>query len=664
MVTIAGCAVVDIAEAVEVLAGLVAEAIPVVAARIPPDLAAELGRLGAARDEQVQLAGGRFAGDVADPAASGVLAALGGLGPAVPERLLGALELIVPDLALAGVVDLSPLLSQPPVQRFFLPDTGGQSQAILAVRFLEPLRPGAAELAAALAARLAGHPLIAPLLAVGAEVTGEEPVAAAHGAAYFALAVAAASAVLGVWRHPPLVDSPAAAVVGVAAGTVVLLLRDAPVPAGYAAALQARIRQEYRPPRQPSYCFNVVVARGPVRQHREPRAFAGTADQFAQAMLDEVMSGDPRLASRFVVVNVWDSDREGLFVAHHRAGRASHDPKTATRKFTPVTGGNLPATPAALVLRTDFSDDAAWDAVCTASIAETPEGFVAGLSFVSYPAFAGMTVEHAAALTSESYRTFLFVADHVTVTDPEMPLVAVDLHDEPGRRFRALPGTIASIGNSLSLGTMSFGEFADHADPDGVFRRSAPRSPDVPTADSRLLTSYDHVVALDHGQFWLYSCLCPEEDYPLDDLPELAWDDLPDLGHRANEGDGIAQIPVEYSFSGTLVVLSPHQNNFQMPLRAEIWDGPPPDDLADWPEAFEAHLDVDPHGLYYSSTTMSSTRLGVPPGGYHALITGRGFVAHGWPRSTIPGDTWRIRLWPSAGPQQARRLTAWRPPAH
>ena len=29
---------------------------------------------------------------------------------------------------------------------------------------------------------------------------------------------------------------------------------------------------------------------------------------------------------------------------------------------------------AALVLRTDFSDDAAWDAVCAASVAESPEG--------------------------------------------------------------------------------------------------------------------------------------------------------------------------------------------------------------------------------------------------------------------------------------------------
>jgi hypothetical protein len=477
----------DLAEAVEVLAGPVAEAVPVIAAHVPADLAAELGRLGTAPDEPVPTLGLSSAGRVAALPSSPVLAALGELEPALPERLLDALEPTVADLALAGLVDLSSLLNQPPVQRFFAPAIDGQGQAILAVRFLGPLRPGTADLAAALAVRLARHPETAPLLTVDAEVTGEAPIAAAHGAAYLALAVAAASAVLGNWQHPPLVDRPAAAVVGVAAGTAALLLRDAPMPAGYAAALQAKIRQEYQPPRQPRYCFNVVVAGGRVRQHQEPRAFDGTAAEFAQAMLDEVMSGDPQLASRFVIVNVWDSDREGTFVAHHIAARASHDPEAparaaAIRRLNEALAGarysglTLPATGCALVLRTDFSDDDAWEAVCEASEAPTSEGFMAGLSFVSDPAFDGITAAQVAGLTSEndgsdeSFRSFLFLADHVTVTDPEMPLIVVDLYDEPGRSFRVAVGQISSVENNLSLANMFFHEFADSADPDGVFR--------------------------------------------------------------------------------------------------------------------------------------------------------------------------------------------------
>jgi len=232
---------------------------------------------------------------------------------------------------------------------------------------------------------------------------------------------------------------------------------------------------------QANYCFNVVAwdnrsgTRRPVTWRREPRAFAGTADQFAQAMLDDIISGDPQLAAEHVVINAWDSDREGVFVPAHIAGRASHDPQAAIRRSAPVEGGTLPDTgQAALVLRTDFSDDAAWDVVCAASAAQTPGGFMTSLPFVSDPAFAGMTVDQVAALTTASYRTFLFIVDHLTVTDPEMPLVALDMHHEPGRWFRVVPGQMASVENNLSLANMGFYEFADHADPDRVFRGFPP----------------------------------------------------------------------------------------------------------------------------------------------------------------------------------------------
>src|SRR5262249_33800912 len=91
----------------------------------------------------------------------------------------------------------------------------------------------------------------------------------------------------------------------------------------------------------------------------------------------------------------------------------------------------------------------------------------------------------------------------------------------------------------------------------------SPPPPPVPpatvTTDPEMISAHDYVVALDHHHFYLYSCLCPEEDYPLGDLPMLAWGELSELGQRAYENDGIAQIPVEYGRSGTLVVLSPHQ---------------------------------------------------------------------------------------------------------
>jgi hypothetical protein len=56
-----------------------------------------------------------------------------------------------------------------------------------------------------------------------------------------------------------------------------------------------------------------------------------------------------------------------------------------------------------------------------------------------------------------------------TVTHPEMPLVAVDLHDEPGRWFRVVPSRMWSVENNVPW-NMFFREFADATDTDGVFR--------------------------------------------------------------------------------------------------------------------------------------------------------------------------------------------------
>ncbi|MEV0881700.1 hypothetical protein AB0I85_28165 [Micromonospora echinofusca] len=130
----------------------------------------------------------------------------------------------------------------------------------------------------------------------------------------------------------------------------------------------------------------------------------------------------------------------------------------------------LPDTPYTLVLRTDFSDEDAWVAVCAASIAPSVDGFAASLAFVSDPAFAGLSPRQVAALPKVTYRSFLFLVDNVTVTDPETPLVALDLLREPGRWFRVVPAELWSIESNLSIANMDFSEFADAVDPDGVFR--------------------------------------------------------------------------------------------------------------------------------------------------------------------------------------------------
>lgn len=148
------------------------------------------------------------------------------------------------------------------------------------------------------------------------------------------------------------------------------------------------------------------------------------------------------------------------------------------------------------------------------------------------------------------------------------------------------------------------------------------------------------VVALDYAQFYLL-------------VDDRAPDLVEEVLHRALAGDGIAQ------GGGLLVVLVPHQNNFEMPLRVERWNAEPPGDLDAWQEAFTASIQVGSSGVWYQSPTLSGSGIEVPAGRYDLRICGRGFVNRGWPGSTTPGDVWRFQLWPTTVPGAPRRLRAW-----
>lgn len=252
------------------LAAAVVGTMPVIAARIPSTPAAELGRLRAIADDDAwppsrptimqrlpaafRADGGGGQGDAT------VRDALDSLPPLLTERLLGALELTVQELALTGAPDLTSFLGEPLTGSFGFLSMSGQSEAVTGAARLEQIRPGALPLAAELARRLSTHPHIAPRLSVAPGISGESEVAAAHGAAHLALAVATAAAVLHRTRTSSWATEPPA-VLGVAIGAAVLLLRAAPMPASYAAAVLARARKEYLLPRH-------SAGQAPVSGHR------------------------------------------------------------------------------------------------------------------------------------------------------------------------------------------------------------------------------------------------------------------------------------------------------------------------------------------------------------------------------------------------------------
>ncbi|WP_051797258.1 DUF6461 domain-containing protein [Catenuloplanes japonicus] len=215
------------------LAGI-ARGIGALAARIPDGPAARLGRSDATGTPG-RGAEGAWALVPAHPIVNG-LRALG----RDADRLLGALELAVRDL---DGPDLSARLGPAPQgPRFMLVTPEQDGEAMLATSSLLRMYPRLGDLALAWSERLAAHPsAVLPAAPDGAD---EQTIAARHGAGYAALAVSVAGALLRGVTTPPLF-SREAAVVGVGLGVATILLRTAPKPSGYRAALLARVRAEY-----------------------------------------------------------------------------------------------------------------------------------------------------------------------------------------------------------------------------------------------------------------------------------------------------------------------------------------------------------------------------------------------------------------------------------
>ena len=132
----------------------------------------------------------------------------------------------------------------------------------------------------------------------------------------------------------------------------------------------------------------------------------------------------------------------------------------------------IPASDNALALRTDFSDEAAWNAVCAAIQEPDDEfGFTANVNFVNDREYEGLTVEQLPSiLADDANYSFAFIIDHKALSETEHPILVVDLSDDPGRTFRVIPSEMWNVENNLSIANMGFDEFASAVDSDRVFR--------------------------------------------------------------------------------------------------------------------------------------------------------------------------------------------------
>ncbi len=131
---------------------------------------------------------------------------------------------------------------------------------------------------------------------------------------------------------------------------------------------------------------------------------------------------------------------------------------------------NIPTSENALLIRTDFSDQSAWKTLTTAA-SEPADPFMFTMEIVDDRANSGATVEQLMGALSKDYpHSFMVVADSISISRPDHPLLVVDLLEERGRQFRTVAAQVASIDNNLSIANMNFEEFAGAVDEGGVFR--------------------------------------------------------------------------------------------------------------------------------------------------------------------------------------------------
>ncbi|WP_239148935.1 hypothetical protein [Streptomyces sp. SID12501] len=144
----------------------------------------------------------------------------------------------------------------------------------------------------------------------------------------------------------------------------------------------------------------------------------------------------------------------------------------------------------ALVVRTDYADEAAWQAVA-AELAQAwgDDGeFEAYVHLVDDPAWAGLRPDEVLnQVRRDENLSVVFVADRVTMHSPHRALLALDIaeHEDldplyygviidspPPREFRTVPAGVHDVHANLSIANMDFAEFAEaaSADPDRTYR--------------------------------------------------------------------------------------------------------------------------------------------------------------------------------------------------
>jgi len=134
----------------------------------------------------------------------------------------------------------------------------------------------------------------------------------------------------------------------------------------------------------------------------------------------------------------------------------------------------IPETKQTALVRTDFSDDAAWKKVCKEATKEI-NGCAAYLDFIDDKAFLGLDPKKIKSAIPKDYNHLLiFFADQKTFSEVNKTLLCIELGPESKyRSFRVAMKAMWEVENNLSIANMDFEDFVDPEqkalDIDGVF---------------------------------------------------------------------------------------------------------------------------------------------------------------------------------------------------
>lgn len=123
------------------------------------------------------------------------------------------------------------------------------------------------------------------------------------------------------------------------------------------------------------------------------------------------------------------------------------------------------------LIRTDFSDDAAWERI-KSKITSPDNEYEAVITFVDEKRFGNLAVEHLPRFENEQDKhDFVFIADSLSMHSEEHTILCVDLDDNYGQSFRVIPSMLWAVANNLFITNADFSDFVSGLDADGIFRR-------------------------------------------------------------------------------------------------------------------------------------------------------------------------------------------------